>query len=143
VEKTYVIKGKTESKWCLVDAKDQKLGRLASKIATLLMGKHKPEYTPGVLMGDSVIVINAKEIKVNPTREKEKIYYRHSGYPGGLKAVTFPDQLENHPDRVIKSAVWGMLPHNKHGRHLLKRLKIYGGQEHPHAGQNPEVVEIK
>jgi len=107
------------------------------------MGKHKPEYTPGVLMGDSVIVINAKEIKVNPTREKEKIYYRHSGYPGGLKAVTFPDQLENHPDRVIKSAVWGMLPHNKHGRHLLKRLKIYGGQEHPHAGQNPEVVEIK
>ena len=123
MEKTYVIKGKTVSKWCLVDAKDQKLGRLASKIATLLMGKHKPEYTPGVLMGDSVIVINAKEIKVNPTREKEKIYYRHSGYPGGLKAVTFPDQLENHPDRVIKSAVWGMLPHNKHGRHLLKRLK--------------------
>jgi len=143
VEKTYVIKGKTESKWCLVDAKDQKLGHLASKVATLLMGKHKPEYTPGVLMGDSVIVINAKDIKVNPTREKEKIYYRHSGYPGGLKAVSFPDQLENHPDRVIKSAVWGMLPHNKHGRRLLKRLKIYGGPEHPHTGQKPEVVEIE
>jgi len=143
VEKTYVIKGKTESKWCLVDAKDQKLGHLASKVATLLMGKHKPEYTPGVLMGDSVIVINAKDIKVNPTREKEKIYYRHSGYPGGLKAVSFPDQLENHPDRVIKSAVWGMLPHNKHGRRMLKRLKIYGGPEHPHTGQKPEVVEIE
>ena len=143
MEKTYVIKGKTESKWCLVDAKDQKLGHLASKVATLLMGKHKPEYTPGVLMGDSVIVINAKDIKVNPTREKEKIYYRHSGYPGGLKAVSFPDQLENHPDRVIKSAVWGMLPHNKHGRRLLKRLKIYGGPEHPHTGQKPEVVEIE
>ena len=143
MEKTYVIKGKTESKWCLVDAKDQKLGRLASKVSTLLMGKHKPEYTPGVLMGDSVIVINAKDIKVNPTREKEKIYYRHSGYPGGLKAVSFPDQLENHPDRVIKSAVWGMLPHNKHGRHMLKRLKIYSGQEHTHAGQKPEVVVIK
>ena len=143
MEKTYVIKGKTESKWYLVDAKDQKLGRVASKIATLLMGKHKPEYTPGVVMGDSVIVINAKEIKVNPTREKEKIYYRHSGYPGGLKAVTFPHQLENHPDRVIKSAVWGMLPHNKHGRRLLKRLKIYSGKKHPHTGQKPEVVEIK
>ena len=142
MEKTYVIKGKTRTKWCLVDAKDQKLGRLASKVATLLMGKHKPEFTPGVLMGDSVIVINAKDIKVNPTREKEKFYYRHSGYPGGFKAVSYPDQLEKHPDRIIKSAVWGMLPHNKHGRHLLKRIKIYGGSEHPHSGQKPEKVEI-
>jgi large subunit ribosomal protein L13 len=142
VEKTYVIKGKSESKWLLVDAKNQKLGRLATKISGLLMGKHKPEFTPGVLMGDSVIVINAKEIRVNQTRENEKIYYRHSNYPGGLKAVTFPDQLERHPDRVIKLAVWGMLPHNKHGRRLLKRLKVYGGKNHPHFGQNPEVVKI-
>ena len=143
MEKTYVIKGKAESKWCLVDAKDQKLGRLASKVAALLLGKHKPKYTPGVQMGDSVIVINAKDIKVNPTREKEKVYYRHSDYPGGLKAVTYPHQLRNHPDRIIKFAVWGMLPHNKHGRQLLKRLKIYSGQEHPHTGQKPEVVEIE
>ena len=143
MEKTYVIKGKTEPKWYLIDAKDKKLGRIASKIATLLMGKHKPEYTPGVIMGDSVIVINAKEISVNPTREKEKIYYRHSGYPGGLKAVTFPYQMENHPDRIIKSAVWGMLPHNKYGRKLFKRLKVYSGNKHPHTGQNPKVVEIK
>ena len=93
MEKTYVIKGKAETKWVLVDAKDQKLGRIASVIAGLLMGKHKPNFTPGVLMGDSVIVINAKGIKVNPTREKEKVYYRHSGYPGGLKAVKFPRSI--------------------------------------------------
>ncbi len=116
--------------------------RALTQILGYAIEVYKQECT-GVLMGDSVIVINAKDIKVNPTRVKEKIYYRHSGYPGGLKAVSFPDQLENHPDRVIKSAVWGMLPHNKHGRHMLKRLKIYSGQEHPHAGQKPEVVVIK
>lgn len=143
MKKTYVIKGKAESKWWLVDAQDQKLGRLATQIAHVLMGKHKPDFTPGVLMGDSVIVINAAGISVNPTREKEKVYYRHSDYPGGLKAVTFPRMLETHPDRIIKIAVWGMLPHNKHGRKLMKRLKIYGGSEHPHTGQNPEKLEIK
>lgn len=142
MDKTYVIKGKAETKWVLVDAKDQKLGRIASVIAGLLMGKHKPNFTPGVLMGDSVIVINAKGIKVNPTREKEKVYYRHSGYPGGLKAVKFPDQLENHPDRVIKQAVWGMLPHNRFGRKLLKRMKIYAGENHPHGGQKPEIIKV-
>ncbi len=143
MEKTYVIKGQAESKWWLVDAKDLTLGRMATKIAELLLGKHKPDFTPGVLMGDSVIVINAKDIKVNSTREKEKIYYRHSDYPGGLRAVAYPDQLKNHPDRIIQFAVKGMLPHNKHGNRLLKRLKIYSGAEHPHAGQNPEVVEFK
>lgn len=142
MKKTYVIKGKTEAKWWLVDVKDQKLGRVASKIAQVLMGKHKPEFTPGVLMGDSVIVVNAAEISVNPTREKERVYYRHSGYPGGLKAVTFPHMLESHPERIIETAVWGMLPHNKHGRKLMKRLKVYAGNEHPHAGQNPEKLEL-
>ena len=142
MDKTYVIKGKAETKWVLVDAKDQKLGRIASVIAGLLMGKHKPNFTPGVLMGDSVIVINAKGMKVNPTREKEKVYYRHSGYPGGLKAVKFPDQLENNPDRVIKQAVWGMLPHNRFGRKLLKRMKIYAGENHPHGGQKPEIIKV-
>lgn len=142
MKKTYVIKGSAESKWWLVDAQDQRLGRLATKIAHLLLGKHKPEFTPGVLMGDSVIVVNASGISVNPTREKERVYYRHSGYPGGLRAVTFPRMLETHPDRIIKAAVWGMLPHNKHGRKLMKRLKIYSGNDHPHAGQNPETVEL-
>lgn len=141
MEKTYVIKGQPESKWVLVDAKGQKLGRLATKIAAILMGKNKPEYTPGSAMGDSVIVINAKHIQVNPTRVKEKIYYRHSNYPGGLKAVTYSDQLENHPDRIIKFAVKGMLPHNKYGRKLMNRLKVYRSAEHPHKGQNPTKVE--
>ncbi len=141
MEKTYVIKGTPESKWVLVDAKDQKLGRLATKIASILMGKNKPEYTPGSAMGDSVIVINAKYIKVNPTRVKEKIYYRHSNYPGGLKAVTYTEQLEKHPERIITFAVKGMLPHNKYGRKLMKRLKVYRSAEHPHKGQNPTKVE--
>lgn len=141
MEKTYVIKGQPESKWVLIDADGQKLGRLATKIASILMGKHKPDFTPGAAMGDSVIVINAKGIKVNPTREKEKVYYRHSNYPGGLKAVTYTDQLENHPDRIIKIAVKGMLPHNRYGRKLLGRLKIYAGAEHPHKGQKPLKIE--
>jgi large subunit ribosomal protein L13 len=141
VEKTYVIKGQPESKWVLVDAKDQGLGRLATRIASILMGKNKPDFTPGVVMGDSVIVINAKHVKVNATRVKEKIYYRHSNYPGGLKAVAYSDQLENHPDRIIKFAVKGMLPHNKYGRKLMGRLRVYRGAEHPHKGQNPAKVE--
>ena len=138
MEKTYVIKGQPESNWVLIDANDQKLGRLATKIASVLLGKNKPDYTPGTTMGDSVIVINAKGIKVNSTREKEKIYYRHSNYPGGLKAVTYSDQLKNHPDRIIKFAVKGMLPHNKYGRKLMNRLKVYAGAEHPHTGQQPK-----
>lgn len=141
MEKTYVIKGKPESNWVLVDAEGKSLGRLASQISHFLMGKHKPDFTPGVLMGDSVIVINAKKVKVNPTREKEKIYYRHSNYPGGLKAVTYPHMLEDHPERIIKFAVKGMLPHNKHGRSMIKRLKIYAGSDHPHKGQNPQKID--
>ena len=141
MEKTYVIKGQPESKWVLVDAKDQGLGRLATVVASILMGKNKPDFTPGSAMGDSVIVINAKHVKVNPTRVKEKIYYRHSNYPGGLKAVTYTEQLENHPERIIKSAVKGMLPHNKYGRKLMGRLKVYRGAEHPHKGQNPAKVD--
>jgi large subunit ribosomal protein L13 len=135
VEKTYVIKGQPETNWVLIDAKDQALGRLATQIAAILMGKHKPDFTPGVTMGDSVIVINASAVKANSTRVKEKIYYRHSNYPGGLKAVTYPDQLANHPDRIIKSAVKGMLPHNRYGRKLMGQLRVFAGSEHPHKGQ--------
>ena len=141
MEKTYVIKGQPESNWVLVDANDQKLGRLATTIASILMGKNKPDFTPGSTMGDSVIVINAKNIKVNQTRVKEKIYYRHSNYPGGLKAVSYTEQLEKHPDRIIMFAVKGMLPHNKYGRKLLKRLKVYAGAGHPHTGQQPKKID--
>ena len=141
MEKTYVIKGQPETNWVLIDAKDQTLGRLATKIAATLMGKHKPDFTPGVTMGDSVIVINASEVKANSTRVKEKIYYRHSNYPGGLKAVSYPDQLANHPDRIIKSAVKGMLPHNRYGRKLMGQLRVFAGSEHPHKGQTHKKID--
>lgn len=141
MEKTYVIKGQPESKWVVVDANGQKLGRLVTTIASILMGKNKPDFTPGVAMGDAVIVINAKGIQVNPTRVKEKVYYRHSNYPGGLKSVTYSHQLEDHPDRIIKFAVKGMLPHNKYGNKLMRRLRVYAGAEHPHKGQQP--IEMK
>ena len=132
------------SKWLVVDAEGQNLGRLATKLAALLLGKHKPTFTPGVPMGDFVVVINAEKITVTGTKTHskltEKVYHHHSGYPGGLKSVTLRDQLQRHPDRVIRSAVWGMLPHNKMGRHILTRLKIYAGAEHPHRTQNPQKV---
>lgn len=140
MDKTYVPKGKQEGDWLVVDANEQILGRLATKIASILMGKTKPEFTPGVDTGDYVIVLNASKIAVTGNRLTEKIYYAHSGYPGGLKSVTLKDQLKNHPNRVIESAVWGMLPHNKWGRALLKKMKVYGGNEHPHAAQNPKIV---
>jgi len=125
----------------LIDAEGETLGRLATRIAATLMGKDKPDFTPGATMGDSVIVINAKGIQANPTRVKEKIYYHHSNYPGGLKAVTYTDQLANHPDRIIKSAVKGMLPHNRYGRELMKRLRVFAGAEHPHKGQQPKKLD--
>lgn len=140
MDKTYVPKGKQEGDWLVVDANEQILGRLATKIAMILMGKTKPQFTPGVDTGDYVIVLNASKIAVTGKRLTDKIYYSHSGYPGGLKSVTLKDQLKNHPERVIESAVWGMLPHNKWGRSLLKKMKVYGGNEHPHAAQSPKPV---
>lgn len=131
--------------WLLVDANGETLGRLATRIAGLLMGKHKPSFTPGVEMGDFVIVINAQKITVTGTKTHtkltEKKYHHHSGYPGGLKTINLHDQLQIHPDRVIRSAVWGMMPHNKMGHHLMTRLRVYGGTEHPHATQSPKTVE--
>jgi large subunit ribosomal protein L13 len=140
MDKTFVPKGKVEPEWLLVDARDQTLGRLATQIAHFLLGKHKPSFTPGVQMGDVVVVINAQQITVTGNRMEEKFYHKHSGYPGGLKSISLRDQLRTHPDRVIRSAVWGMLPHNKVGRELIKRLKVYGGNEHPHEAQNPKPV---
>jgi len=131
-----------ERKWFVVDAKGQNLGRLATRIAHILLGKHKPTFTPGVEMGDYVVVLNATNVAVTGTkthsRMTTKTYYHHSGYPGGLKAISLRDQLQTRPDRAIRAAVWGMLPHNRMGRSILKRLKIYAGAEHPHATQNPE-----
>lgn len=141
MDKTYVLKGKQEPEWLLVDAAGQGIGRLATQIAHYLLGKHKPTYTPGVDMGDVVVVINASLLEITQKRLDEKNYYKHSNYPGGLKTVSLRDQMKNHPDRVITSAVWGMLPHNRMGRSLLKRLKVYAGSEHPHAAQTPKPVE--
>ena len=143
--KTYYPKAADiDRQWVLVDANGQNLGRLASKIAALLLGKHKPTFTPGVEMGDYVIVINAAKITVTGTKTQTKLdtkwYHRHSGYPGGLKSISLRDQLKRFPERVIRSAVWGMLPHNRMGRHILGRLKVYGGAEHPHMTQNPKQV---
>jgi large subunit ribosomal protein L13 len=145
VYKSYYPKAaEINRQWLLVDANGENLGRLATKIAGLLLGKHKPSFTPGVEMGDFVIVVNAQKITVTGTKTHtkltEKMYHKHSGYPGGLRSISLRDQLNTHPDRVIRSAVWGMLPHNKMGRHLMVRLRVYGGAEHPHTTQNPKTV---
>jgi large subunit ribosomal protein L13 len=144
VYKSYYPKvAEIDRQWLLVDADGQNLGRLATKVAALLLGKHKPTFTPGVEMGDFVVVVNAQKITVTGTRTHskltEKMYHHHSGYPGGLKSVNLRDQLASHPDRVIRAAVWGMLPHNKMGRHLIKHLRVYGGAEHPH---NTQIVKL-
>jgi len=138
VDKTFVPKGQQESGWVLVDATDAPIGRLATQIAAVLLGKNKPIYTPGFETGDFVVVINAGRLNVPVKRQETKFYHHHSGYPGGLKTVSLRDQLIYNPDRVIRAAVWGMLPHNKYGRKLIKKLKVYGGSEHPHAAQNPK-----
>ncbi len=143
MEKTYYPKpSETTREWLLVDANDQTLGRLATKIAALLLGKHKPNYTPGVDNGDYVVVINAERVRVTGRKLDQKIYYRHSGYPGGLRSVTLREQLQRYPERVIRDAVWGMLPKNSYGRKLIRKLKVYAGPEHPHAAQNPRRVEL-
>jgi len=141
--KTYVTKPtEIERKWYVVDAEGQTLGRLASKIAVILRGKHKPVFSPSVDCGDYVIVINAEKITVTGRRMEQKTYYRHSGYPGGIKSITLRDQLERYPTRPVELAVKGMLPKNKLGRKMLKKLKVYSGTEHPHAAQEPVILEL-
>jgi large subunit ribosomal protein L13 len=146
VYKSYYPKAsEIERKWYVADADGQNLGRFAAHVARVLLGKHKPSFTPGVEMGDYVVIVNAERVTVTGTRTSlkldTKIYNRHSGFPGGLKSVSLRDQLRDHPDRALRAAVWGMLPHNKMGRSLLKRLKIYAGPTHPHALQNPEPLK--
>lgn len=138
MQKTYVPKkNEITNEWVLVDANDQYLGRLATQIASILLGKNKPNFTPGVETGDFVVVINAENIKATGNKMEDKVYYHHTGFPSGIKSVTLRQQLQRHPERVIRSAVWGMLPHNKFGRSLIKKMKVYAGPEHPHVGQNP------
>ena len=141
MEKTYYPKGsELEANWLLVDANGQGLGRMATQIANYLMGKHKAIFTPGVEVGDYVVVINASRISFTQKRLDEKMYYRHSGYPGGLKTINLRDLIQKDPERVVRQAVWGMIPHNKIGRRLLKKLKVYAGNEHPHEAQKPQPV---
>lgn len=142
MEKTYIPKsGEITNDWYLLDANDQNLGRFATKVASVLLGKHQPNFTPGVDMGNHVVVVNAERVRVTGNKLDEKFYYRHTGYPSGLKAISLRQQLAKHPERVLRSAVWGMLPHNKLGRKLIKKLKIYAGPEHPHAAQQPKELE--
>lgn len=129
-------------RWYLVDAKDVILGRLAVKIATCLRGKNKAIFTPNIDTGDFVVVVNAGNIKVTGKKITSKVYYSHSGYPGGLRAETLKDRLSSKPERVITDAVWGMLPKNRLGRAMIKKLKVYKGAEHPHGAQKPEILQV-
>ena len=141
--RTYVTKpAEVERNWYAVDADGQTLGRLATKIATVLRGKHKPTYSPSVDCGDFVVVVNAEKIHVTGRRKDQKKYYHHSGYMGGLTEITLRQQLEKNPDRVIMSAVRGMLPKNKLGRKMFSRLKVYAGPDHPHQAQQPEQMVL-
>lgn len=141
--KTYFANNETvEHKWYLVDASDQVLGRLACQVAKYLKGKHKPAYTPNVDTGDYIVVINAARIKVTGKKEQEKVYYRHSGYPGGIKETNFASLQAKDPRQVIELAVKGMLPKNPLGREMLRKLKVYPGAEHPHTAQQPEEINL-
>jgi len=131
-----------ERQWFVVDARGQTLGRLASEIAKVLKGKHKPIYAPHLDTGDFVIVINAEKVHVTGRKMDQKMYHRHSGYPGGLTSITLREQLKRHPTRVIRSAVKGMLPHNRLGRAMLRKLKVYARDAHPHEAQQPKPLEF-
>lgn len=135
-------KNEVERSWYLIDAENKVLGKLATKIADILRGKHKPVFTPHIDTGDFVIVINAEKIHLSGNKLKNKLYYRHSGYPGGLKVTSAGEMLKKKPGNIIKFAVGGMLPKNKLGRKQLKKLKIYSGVDHPHSAQKPKVLKI-
>ncbi len=141
--KTFSAKNETvERDWYVVDAAGQTLGRLASEIAKRLRGKHKAIYTPHVDTGDYIVVVNAKDIKVTGNKMVDKIYYRHSGYTGGMKEIRFMDELAKHPERVIETAVKGMLPKNPLGRDMLQKLRVFAGPEHLHGAQQPVALEL-
>lgn len=142
--KTYSAKPlEVERKWYVIDAEGKTLGRLATVVANILRGKHKPNYTPNVDTGDFVIILNSAKIKVSGKKETDKIYYHHTMYPGGLKSISFKDLMEKDPTKAIEKAVKGMLPHNTLGGEQFNKLNVYAGPEHPHAAQKPEVYEME
>jgi large subunit ribosomal protein L13 len=138
----FAKKGEVEQKWYVVDAKDAVLGRLAVKIATQITGKNKTIYTPNTDTGDFIIVINAEKIKLTGRKLDNKVYYRHSGYPGGLRAETARERMKRCPEKIITDAVWGMIPKGRLGRAMLRKLKVYKGSEHPHEAQKPELLPV-
>jgi large subunit ribosomal protein L13 len=141
--RTYSPKpGEVERKWYVIDATDIVLGRLASQTAILLRGKHKPQFAPHVDTGDSVIIVNAEKVHLSGNKREDKLAYRHSGYPGGLRSVKYGDLIDKDPRKALEKAVRGMLPHNSLGRDMLKKLKVYGGPNHPHAAQQPVPFEL-
>jgi large subunit ribosomal protein L13 len=144
--RTYVPSGKNleaSRKWYLIDAAGKTVGRLASRVARLLMGKDKPNYTPFLDMGDHVVIINAEKVVFTGRKWQQKVYRRHSGYPGGLKQISAREQLDKHPERILELAIRGMLPKNKLGRAMAKKLRVYAGSNHPHSAQRPEPIDFK
>jgi large subunit ribosomal protein L13 len=142
--KSYVARPHAvERKWHLIDAEGQTLGRLATEISRLLRGKHKPQYTPHVDTGDFVVVVNAEKVVVTGKKAEQKVYYRHTGYPGGLKETSYETMLERKPTEILRRAVRGMMPKTRLGRQQLRKLKIYAGPEHPHEAQRPEPYEVR
>ena len=128
--------------WYVIDAKEQILGRLASKVASILRGKHKPSFTPHLDMGDHVVIINADQIKISGKKAEQKTYIHHTGYPGGLKSERYNKIFKENPEKIIRRTVWGMLPHNRLGRKIIKKLKVYSASEHPHQAQKPEPLSL-
>ena len=131
-----------DRKWYVVDATDQVLGRLAAKVASVIRGKNKPSFTPNMDTGDFVVVVNADKVKMTGKRELQKTYFRHTGYPGGVKELTYQQMKEKHPERIVEFAVRGMLPKTKLGNKLSKKLKVYAGADHPHSAQKPETLSL-
>jgi large subunit ribosomal protein L13 len=137
---TYFPKGEIARKWYVVDASGQTLGRVASRVARILMGKDSPKYTPFIDTGDHVIVINAGKVRVTGLKADDKVYYRYTGFPGGIRSEQYKKRLERKPEQVLEEAIIGMLPHTKLGRAMAKKLKVYKGDQHPHAAQKPEQI---
>ena len=137
-----IKKSQIDKVWWVADAEGQILGRFASKISQILRGKHKPDFTPHMNMGDFVIIINAEKISVTGNKEIKKTYFSHTGYPGGSKEISLSEMRRSHPERIMKNAVKGMLPHNRLGRSILTQLKVYNGPNHPHSAQNPKSLKV-
>lgn len=141
--RTWTVRpGDIEREWYVVDARDLVLGRLATRVATVLRGKHRPQYTPHADCGDHVVVINADKVRVTGRKEAQKVYHRHSGYAGGLKSTGLKEMREKHPERIIEAAVRGMLPKNALGRKIFTKLKVYAGEDHPHQAQQPKTLSL-